>query len=388
MIQRYLYINKINEAFEVHSVCGILGPRQCGKTTLAKYYAQKYFTHSLVHYFDLEDPSDLNKLNTPKLVLEPLKGLIVIDEIQRRPELFPYLRVLVDKYPDKKLLVLGSASRDLLNQSSETLAGRISYVELTPFSLQEVDNLNNLWIRGGFPKSFLAPTVQASLRWRKDFITTFLEKDLKSLGFDMPSYDVRRLWTMVAHYHGNNVNYSELGRSLSLSDNTIRRYLHLLQSTFMIRLLKPWFANIKKRQIKSPKIYIRDSGIMHALLGYNGEELIMHPKVGASWEGFALEEIIKFLNVDNDDCYYWATSNQAELDLFINHYGKKYAFEFKYSDAPKITKSMYAAIEALELEKLYVIVPGEVNFMLAEKIHVMGLQNYLASQVYHVNSTL
>ena len=341
MINRSRYIAKINDAFEIHSVCGILGPRQCGKTTLARLYANKYFDHKQVHYLDLEDPNDLAALDNPKLTLEALTGLIVIDEIQRRPELFPYLRVLVDKYPDRKILVLGSSSRDLLNQSSETLAGRISYIELTPFDLNELDNLDLLWKRGGFPKSCLAQKEQASNKWRKEFITTFLERDIRSLGFDISSYDMKRLWTMIAHYHGNNINYSEIGRSLNLSDNTIRKYIHLLQSTFMVRILKPWFSNIKKRQVKTPKVYIRDSGILHSLLNIDEENFVMHPKIGASWEGFAMEEIIRYFSVENDDCYYWGISNQAELDLLIHKNGKLYAFEFKYTDSPKTTKSMY-----------------------------------------------
>jgi len=381
MIHRPLYITKINDAFEIHSVCGILGPRQCGKTTLARYYASEYASSEKVHYFDLEDPNDLSTLDNPKLTLEPLKGLIVIDEIQRRPELFQYLRVLVDNYPERRILVLGSASRDLINQSSETLAGRISYVELTPFSLNEVTDINLLWKRGGFPKSFLANREEASIKWLKEFITTFLERDIRTLGFDISSFDMKRLWTMVAHYHGNNINYSEIGRSLSLSDNTVRKYIHLLQSTFMIRILKPWFANIKKRQVKTTKCYIRDSGILHSLLNVSTENLVMHPKIGASWEGFALEEVIRFLDVDNDDCYYWGINSQAELDLLVFKNGQKHAFEFKYSDSPKATKSMYTALDSLGLEKINVIVPGNVKFKLDNNIDVISLNNYIS----HIN---
>jgi len=378
MISRTQYITKIIDAFEIHSVCGILGPRQCGKTTLARLYANEYFNLKEVHYFDLEDPNDLAALENTKLTLESLDGLIVIDEIQRRPELFPYLRVLVDKYPNRKILVLGSASRDLLNQSSETLAGRISYVELTPFSLNELSNQSMLWRRGGFPKSTLAPREEASNKWRKDFITTFLERDIRALGFDISSYDMRRLWTMVSHYHGNSINYSEIGRSLNLSDNTIRKYIHLLQSTFMVRILKPWFSNVKKRQVKTPKVYIRDSGILHTLLNINEENFVKHPKIGASWEGFALEEIIRYLSVENDDCYYWGVNNQAELDLLINKNGQLCAFEFKYSDSPKVTKSMRIAIESLNIDKIYVIVPGKVKFLLDDNIEVCGLENFIS----------
>lgn len=379
MIDRQFYISKIEASFEVNSVCGILGPRQCGKTTLAQAYANKYNSKIDIHYFDLEDPESLALLENPKLTLEPLKGLIIIDEIQRRAELFPYLRVLVDKYPDRRILVLGSASRDLINQSSETLAGRISYVELTPFSLNEVGDLNKLWQRGGFPKSFLASKEETSSRWRKEFIATFLERDLRAMGIDAPSYDMRRLWTMIAHYHGNTVNYSELGRSLSLSDNTVRKYIHLLQGTFMIRLLKPWFANIKKRQVKIPKIYIRDSGILHSLLNITPETIIMNPKVGASWEGFAMEEIIKKLEADYEDCYYWGVNNQSELDLLVIKNGQKHAFEFKYTDSPKVTKSMHTAINDLRLDKLTVVVPKSRKFLLEENIEVATVESCLTS---------
>ncbi|HJK87145.1 MAG TPA: ATP-binding protein [Candidatus Megaira endosymbiont of Nemacystus decipiens] len=374
MIDRQFYISKIEDLFEVNSVCGILGPRQCGKTTLAKAYAKKYSSEINIHYFDLEDPESLASLDNPKLTLEPLEGLIIIDEIQRRAELFSYLRVLVDKYPDRQILVLGSASKDLINQSSETLAGRISYVELTPFSLSEAGDIKKLWQRGGFPKSFLASKEEISIRWRKEFIATFLERDLRSMGIDVSSYDMRKLWTMIAHYHGNSVNYSELGRSLSLSDKTIRKYIHLLQGTFMVRLLKPWFANVKKRQVKIPKIYIRDSGILHSLLGIRSETLVMNPKVGASWEGFAMEEVIKKLEADYEDCYYWGVNNQSELDLLVVKYGKKHAFEFKYTDSPKVTKSMYTSINDLELEKITIVVPGNNKFFLEENIIVCGIE--------------
>lgn len=374
MIDRQFYISKIEDSFEVNPVCGILGPRQCGKTTLAKAYAKKYSSEINIHYFDLEDPESLASLDNPKLTLEPLEGLIIIDEIQRRAELFPYLRVLVDKYPDRRILVLGSASKDLINQSSESLAGRINYVELTPFSLNEAVDVRKLWQRGGFPKSFLASKDEISARWRKEFIATFLERDLRSMGIGVSSYDMRKLWTMIAHYHGNSINYSELGRSLSLSDNTIRKYIHLLQGTFMIRLLKPWFANIKKRQIKIPKIYIRDSGILHSLLDIKSETLVMNPKVGASWEGFAMEEVIKKFEADYEDCYYWGLNNQSALDLLIVKYGKKHAFEFKYTDSPKATKSMYTAINDLELEKIIIVVPGNNKFFLEENIIVCGIE--------------
>lgn len=373
MIRRSIFVEEISDAFEVHSVCGILGPRQCGKTTLARYYAQEK-QNSPVHYFDLEDPTDLSKLESPKLILEPLEGLIILDEIQRRPEIFPYLRSFVDKYPDRKLLILGSASRDLIQQSSESLAGRISYVELTPFNYLETRDLDTLWHRGGFPRSFLAPSEKGSFRWRRDFISTFLERDIGALGFNISTYDMRRLWTMLAHYHGNTLNYSELGKSLGVSDNTVRRYIGLLQGTFMVRCLKPWFENIKKRQLKTPKIYLRDSGIFHALLDIKDEDLTMHPKLGASWEGFALEEVIRLYHAEQDDCYFWSTQHQAELDLLILSGGKKHGFEFKFSDSPKITKSMHIALEDLGLEKITIVIPGNENYKLSEEFEVKGLQ--------------
>lgn len=374
MIKRNFFLNSISEAFEVHSVCGILGPRQCGKTTLARYYAKEK-QETPVHYFDLEDPTDISKLESPKLILEPLEGLIILDEIQRRPEIFPYLRSFVDKYPQRKVLILGSASRDLIQQSSETLAGRISYVELTPLNFLETNDLNTLWHRGGFPRSFLAPNDKSSFRWRKDFITTFLERDIGALGFNVSAYDMRKLWTMLAHYHGNTLNYSELGKSLGVADNTIRKYIGLLQGTFMVRCLKPWFENIKKRQLKTPKVYLRDSGILHALLEMKEENLIMHPKIGASWEGFAIEEVIRLFHADPDNCYFWSTQHQAELDLLILSGGQKHGFEFKFTDSPKITKSMHIALKDLKLEKITIVIPGNENYTLSEFFEVKGIES-------------
>lgn len=376
MIHRPFYVDRIDEVFESHPICGILGPRQCGKTTLAQYYIQlkKY---NPIHYFDLEDPTDLAKLENPKLTLEPLEGMIVLDEIQRRPEIFPYLRVLADRYPSRKILILGSASRDLIQQSSESLAGRISYVELTPFTLSEVEEYDLLWKRGGFPRSYLAASDRASLKWRHGFIKSFLERDIAAIGFDVSPYDMRRLWTMIAHYHGNIVNYSEIGRSLGISDNTTRKYVHLLHETFMVRVLKPWFANIKKRQIKSPKIYIRDSGLLHALLDMDEDHLSLHPKVGASWEGFALEEVIRYHEIDSNKCYFWSTQHRAELDLLIEKKGRLYGYEFKYTDSPKITKSIQIALEDLSLEKVTIIIPGKEKFSLSSKVDVLGIGNFI-----------
>ena len=374
MMNRNEYLKEIEIAFSVNPVCAILGPRQCGKSTLANMYA---VTQTESHIFDLEDPTDLARLENPKLALIDLEGLIIIDEIQRRPDLFPVLRVLVDKFK-KRFLILGSVSRDLINQSSETLAGRISYLELTPFSLLEARDIKKLWLRGGFPLSYLAKDITTSILWRKGYITTFLERDIPNLGLNIPAETIRRFWMMLAHYHGNIFNASELGRSLGYSDTTIKRYLDILVGTFMIRRLNPWFENIGKRQVKSPKIYFKDSGILHSLLGItDNESLITNPKLGASWEGLALEEIIRYHKVDALDCYFWATHNNAELDLLIIQNGKKSGFEFKYTDAPKITASMRIAINDLKLDNLTIIIPGKHNFKLSNEINVQGLETYL-----------
>ena len=358
----------------------LLGPRQCGKTTLAKNYIQlknKKFPEE--NYFDLEDTTDLARLAYPKMMLESLKGLIVVDEIQRRPELFPTLRVLVDKNPkSQRYLILGSASRDLIQQSSETLAGRIGYLELTPFSYMETKNTQKLWVRGGFPRSYLAKDEQKSQLWREDYIRTFLERDIPSLGIQVPARELRRFWMMLAHYHGNLFNASEIGRALGLNHKTVQRYLDILTGTFMMRELQPWFENISKRQVKASKIYFRDSGIFHTLLGVaNHSALLTSPKIGASWEGFALEEIIRFHQARIEECYFWSTHGEAELDLLIIKNGKRLGFEFKYTDAPKMTKSMVIAQEDLKLDKLFVIYPGKLRFPVGRNIEAVGLETYL-----------
>lgn len=378
MISRSYYLKAIANAFAVHPVVAILGPRQCGKTTLAKEYIQMANEVApLRNYFDLEDPTDLNRIQDPKVALEGLSGLIVIDEIQRIPELFPILRVLVDAYSEKqKYLILGSASQDLLKQSSESLAGRIEYLALQPFSLSEVDNVEALWLRGGFPKSYLANTDEHSLKWRKAYIRTFLESDIPKLGIDIPPANLHRFWMMLAHYHGNIVNYNELGRSLHLSQKTAKHYSDILTKTFMIRQLQPWFENISKRQVKSHKIYFRDSGIYHALLQiYTQDDLALHPKLGASWEGFALEEVIRLYKEADDEIYFWATHSEAELDLLIFHKGKRLGFEFKYASAPKITKSMRIALIDLKLDTLYIVYPGVKNYRMTDNIFVMGFSH-------------
>lgn len=368
MIKRCVYLSKINEAFAEHPVCALLGPRQCGKTTLAKQ-----FTLDLtpVHFFDLENPTDLNMLESPALVLEPLQGTIVIDEIQRKPELFPYLRYLVDNAKDKKFLILGSASQELIKQSSETLAGRICYIDLPPFVLSEVENINEHWIRGGFPKSYLSSSLAYSEKWRINYIKTFLERDLSMMGIAITPALMRRLWHMLAHYHGQIANISELSRSLDMTDKTVRRYMEILEGCFMIRQLKPWHENLGKRQVKRPKLYIRDSGILHVLL--NIHDIHLHPKCGASWEGYAIENIIASYDGDIAEFYFWRTEKGAELDLLVINGGKRIGYEFKYSETPKMTKSAHIALKDLKLDELIIVYPGKRSYALAENISVKSL---------------
>ncbi len=359
----------------MNPICAILGPRQCGKTTLAKAYIQD--KHG-VTYFDLENPRDLARLADPMLGLESLEGLVVIDEIQRIPELFPVLRVLADT-TTTQYLILGSASKELIAQSSESLAGRISYIELSPFYIAEVEDSRTLWQRGGFPRSYLATSDETSFRWRENYITNLLERDIPQLGVNLPAASLRRFWMMLTHYHGNILNAAELGRSFGVSHTTIKKHLDVLASTFMIRLLQPWHENISKRQVKSPKVYIRDSGLLHTLLGVNNnEELQLHRFLGASWEGYALEQVILSSEAKAHECFFWATHSGSECDLVIVRNGKKVGYEFKYSSTPKVTKSMHSALETLSLEKLICVVPGDLSYQLsADGIEVMGIENLL-----------
>lgn len=364
--------NKIKQGFRNHPVVAILGPRQCGKTTLAKDYAKDF---KRVHYFDCEDPIDISRLENAMLTLNELKGLIVIDEVQRVPDLFTVLRVLVDRNKQQKYLILGSASQELIRQSSETLAGRIKYIELTPFSYAETQELDMLWLRGGYPKSYLAKTLHDSSDWRQGYIKTFLEKDIPQLGIGVASATLRKFWAMLTAYHGNLFNASELGRSLGVAHTTVQHYLDILCGTFMVRQLKPWHENITSRQVKSPKIYFRDSGILHTLMRVaSRQDLEEDPKLGASWEGFALEEIIRHYEISDDDCYFWATYGEAELDLLLFKGKKRLGFEFKYTDKVKVSKSMHKALEVLKLDELTVVVPGKVDFPLASGIRVKGLE--------------
>ena len=382
-MKRPYYLDKINTLLNQFPAVCLLGPRQVGKTTLAYYYAEKVNTeYQNTHFFDLENPQDLASLNNPLLILEQLEGLIIIDEIQRRPDLFPLLRFLIDK-PSKKQawLFLGSASRDLLRQTSETLAGRIAYLEIQPFSMIETNETQRLWLRGGFPNAYLAQTDATSFTWRTHYIKTFLEQDIPNLGILIPPINLRRFLMMLAHYHGNILNAEELSRSLGINNKKVRHYLDILTSTFMIRQLQPWWENISKRQVKSPKIYFRDSGLLHYLLDIEElNSLNHHPKVGASWEGFAMEELIRCLHIEQEQCYFWATHQQAELDLLLFHKGKRLGFEFKYSDAPNLTKSMKIACEDLNLDQLTVIYPGTKSYPLGDKVMVMNLSNYLLKE--------
>jgi len=381
-MKRTHYIDRIKKAFKTHKVVALLGPRQCGKTTLANDFIK--YENQLINtknYFDLEKNTDLARLAHPQLALESLKGLIVVDEVQRIPELFPTIRVLVDQIKAQQYLILGSASRDLIQQSSETLAGRIHYIEITPFSYDETHDMARLWLRGGFPLSYLAETDEYSYIWRREYIQTFLERDIPNLGIRISPMELRRFWMMIAHYHGNVFNASEIGKSLGLSHKTIRNYTDILAGTFMLREIPAWFENISKRQVKSPKIYFRDSGILHYLLNIpNEESLYHHPKLGSSWEGFALESVIRHHEVSDGEYYYWGTQGNAELDLLIIKNGKRLGFEFKYTDKPKITKSIKIAVEDLKLDKLFIIFPGKESFSLTNNIKAIGLETYLITE--------
>lgn len=373
MLPRTRALNRISNAFRIHPVAALLGPRQCGKTTLARVMAES----EPCTYFDLENPVDLRRLSAPLRVLEGLSGLVVIDEIQRRPDLFELLRVLVDrpKHP-ARFLILGSASPHLVKGISESLAGRVGFVDLFGFNIEEVGGNHsiNLWVRGGFPRSFLAIDDAASIVWRDDFIRAFLERDIPQLGISIPSETLRRFWTMVAHYHGQVWNAAQLARSLGTSENTARRYLDILSGAYMIRILPPWFENIRKRQVKAPKVYLRDSGVLHALLQLRSlSDVQSHPKLGASWEGFALEQVIGAL--ESRDLYFWATQAGAELDLMVRIQSRRYGFEFKYADAPGTTRSMHIAVRDLSLEHLWIIYPGHQEYSLDDKISVFPLDS-------------
>ncbi len=371
MIDRPTYLTQLEEATRRSPIVSLLGPRQCGKTTLARDFC----TGKQATFFDLESLPDIRRLQNPQLVLSNIDGLIVLDEIQKMPELFSVLRVLVDR-PDNKarFLILGSASPVLIKNVSETLAGRVEFIELSGFDLFEIGEANwtTHWLRGGYPPSFLAKSNEDSIAWREGFIRTFLERDIPELGISIPSSAMRRFWTMIAHYNGQTWNASELARSLAVSDKTIRSYLDILSGTFMIRQLQPWYENIGKRQVKAPKIYFRDSGLLHSLLGFPDlHSLYGHPKVGASWEGYVLEQVLTIVRPSS--AYFWATHNGAEIDLLLQSHGKWIGVEVKFNEAPKITNSMRIALQDLNLDYLWVVYPGEHRYPVHQKISVLPI---------------
>ncbi len=366
----------IEEVLRRSPVCALLGPRQSGKTTLAREIAAH---HPGTTFFDLETAAGREALEQPELALGPLRGLVVIDEIQRLPRLFETLRPLADRGgAPARFLVLGSASPTVVRGVSESLAGRIGFVDLTGFDLEEAgaDRWRDLWIRGGFPPSFLARSVADSLEWRRDFLRTFLERDLPALGVRTPAEALRRFWTMLAHYHGQTLNVADLGRGLGIRAETVRRHLDLLVGTYAVRLLPPWHENLSKRQVRAPKVYLRDSGILHLLHGIGGwEGLLGHPKRGASWEGFALEQVIGSRR-DADACF-WATHGGAELDLLLLAGGRRIGVEFKFADAPSMTRSLHAAMEDLRLDEAWLVHPGTGRYRVHEKAEAIPLAEAL-----------
>jgi predicted AAA+ superfamily ATPase len=371
MIQRMDYLNRLRIAIKRSPVTALLGPRQCGKTTLARQLTE----NSDAIFFDIDSLPDRRRLENPELMLGSLEGLVVLDEIQEMPELFQVLRVLVDRPENQaNFLILGSASPAIIKSSSETLAGRIEFIELQGFDLLETgkDSWEELWLRGGFPRSYLANSDDDSMAWREGFIRTFLERDIPQLGINIPSRTMRRFWTMLAHYHGQTWNASEIGRSLGLSDKTVRSYLDILTGTFMINQLQPWFENLGKRQVKSPKIYFRDSGLLHSLMNIpDRHNLLGHPKVGASWEGFVIEQVLRILHPN--PVYFWGTHAGAEIDLLFEQKGKRYGIEVKFNEAPALTPSMRIASSELSLNHLWILYPGQETYPVTENITALPL---------------
>jgi len=374
MITRSYYLRRLEKAVNRSPIVSILGPRQIGKTTLATQFASNRETV----FFDLERESDRLRLSNPELVLGAAKGLVVIDEIQVMPKLFQTLRVLVDRSDSARYLILGSASPDIVRGASETLAGRVEFIELTGFGLEEIGarEWRKLWLRGGFPRSFLAESEEDSYIWREGFLRTFLERDLPQLGIFIPPITLQRFWRMLAHYHGQHFNASELARGMGLSNKTIRTYLDLLTGVMVVRQLQPWHVNVRKRQVKSPKVYIKDSGLLHSLLILPDEEALLgHPVVGASWEGFVIEEVHKLLRPYQ--AYFWATYAGAELDLFFIHRGRNLGIEVKFTEAPTTTKSMHIAMNDLGLAHLWVIHPGSHTYPMTENITALSINDLL-----------
>jgi uncharacterized protein len=376
MIARLSYLEQLTTAVRRSPVTALLGPRQCGKTTLARLFGAG---RQAIH-FDLESQPDQRRLQNPELILGSFQGLVILDEIQVMPELFNVLRVLVDRPETQaRFLILGSASPDIIRNVSETLAGRVELVELAGFDLRETgaDTWEHLWLRGGFPRSFLAASDEDSLAWREGFIRTFLERDIPQLGIRIPVAAMRRFWTMLAHHHGQIWNASELARAMGLSDKTVRSYLDILTGTFMIRQLQPWYENIGKRQVKAPKVYLRDSGVLHSLLSLpNLHALMGHPRVGASWEGFALEQVL--LTLKPSEAFFWATHSGAEIDLFFLAQGRRCGVEVRFNEAPHVTRSMRIALDDLVLDHLWIIYPGQHAYPVHEQITVWPLREVAA----------
>ena len=378
MIYRERLIKEIASSLKNYPVTAILGIRQCGKTTISNYISKKYSTT----IFDLEDPVSTTQLeHAPMITLESLQGLVIIDEIQRMPQLFQILRVLSDrKENNTRFLILGSASPRLIKESAETLSGRVSYIDMSGFTIDEiaVSDQNKLWLKGGLPLSYLSSSIKLSYNWRANFVRTFLERDIPNLGINVPTHALRRFWTMLAHFHGQIWNGSDFARSLSVTEPTARKYLDILTDAYVIRQLSPWHENISKRQVKAPKIYIRDTGLLHFLLSLEGNQIMSHPKLGLSWEGFVIEQIISIMGTHN--FYFWATHAGAELDLLMFGNNKRTGIEIKFSDAPRTTKSMHIAIDNLKLDRLIIVYPGNKTYKLTETIVVVGLAeiiNYL-----------
>jgi hypothetical protein len=372
MIRRARRLAAVQSALAHNPICALVGPRQCGKTTLARQFIAR---RRDAHVFDLETAAGRARLSDPELALDGLRGLIVIDEIQRQPGLFETLRPLADRpRTPARFLLLGSASPDLVRGVAESLAGRIGFVDLGGFDLGEVGarHWRRLWLRGGFPRAYLAASDTISLQWRRDFIRTFLERDMPQLGIRIPAETLRRFWMMVAHFHAQIWNGAELARSLGVSEHTARRYLDALTGAFLVRQLPPWFENISKRQYRAPKVYVRDSGLLHALLSLgHWDDLAAHPKLGASWEGYALEEV---LSVAGDTgAYFWGTHAGAELDLVLMRHGRRYGIEFKHSDAPTMTKSLHVALADLKLDRAWIVYPGREAYPVHEKVEVVPL---------------
>jgi predicted AAA+ superfamily ATPase len=379
MIDRELHARQITGLLKRFPVVAILGARQVGKTTLAASIAPTLSNR--ISRFDLENPSDLARLADPMLALQEPKGLVVLDEVQRRPELFPILRVLADRKPIRtRFLVLGSAAPDLLRQSSESLAGRIAYYELPGLAVREVgfEHADRLWVRGGFPKAFLARSDRESMEWRQAFIRTFLERDLPALGVNIAADTMRRFWSMLAHHHAQLWNASEIGRSFGVADTTVRNYLDKLTDSLVVRQLKPWHENLGKRQVKSPKIFIRDSGLLHALLNLpTRRDIEGHPKLGASWEGFIIDQLVQQLGVSPGETYHWRTHQGAELDLLVVRGGLRLGFEVKRTVAPTLTPSMRSAMHDLKLKSLTVIHAGDQTFPLSKQVQAVAFSDVL-----------